>query len=295
MEFKFFDTSEIFAKAEREDLYDMGDNLLNYENSGFSHRWIQPPVACYFMSTIDEYGNANLAPVSMGSAVWGEPPNANWFFAIAVQNSRDSQKNLLKTGECVISYYTYPLIRQSIMSSMPIPHGISEIDVCRLTALPSKKVKPCGIAECVSNLECRLLHHYQVANTTIFILEVIGASVLVKAIEEDQEHPYQPGLVMTDLLYEVSITSTDGNPRMNFTRMNLEKIERAGDEFGDPRHWIGNFQTWMEGEVERGKQTATECDEMIKLNQLWLNNPNPITNADVKEELTTRLSSLLFD
>jgi len=54
----------------------------------------------------------------------------------------------------VISYFGNDLLRESWIAGMPIPSGISELDVAGLTPLPSKKVKPGGIAECPVNIDC---------------------------------------------------------------------------------------------------------------------------------------------
>ena len=40
---------------------------------------------------------------------------------------------------------------------MPIPRGISELDVAGLTPLPSRKVQPTGVKECPINLEAKVI------------------------------------------------------------------------------------------------------------------------------------------
>ena len=83
MEFDYFDTEKIYSfdSAKGENGEDQTDIIMYYDEIGFSHRWIQPPVACYFVSTTDKNGNVNLAPISMGTAMWGEPPDSAWYYS----------------------------------------------------------------------------------------------------------------------------------------------------------------------------------------------------------------------
>ena len=89
---KYFDVTEIYADIEAKDKFDMGDILTKYEDSGFSHRWIQPPVACYFINPLDAHGNVNTAPISMGTAMWGEPSDCGWYYCFDVHNRRQTKE-----------------------------------------------------------------------------------------------------------------------------------------------------------------------------------------------------------
>lgn len=292
MEFQFFDTEEIYERVEREAKGDLGDCILGYDEIGFSHRWIQPPVACYFVSTLDEHGNVDMAPISMGSATYAEPPGGSWYFTFDVQNSRQTRDNLMRAGECVISYYTTKLMKESWIAGLPLPRGISEIDVAKLTPLPSQKVRPCGVAECVSNLECRVEHTYGISNSTIFIAKVVAVSVNKASLERDKATNYNPGIVMDDLLYEVCIAGAP--PRLTYTRMNLEHLYHTDFHLGDDKAWIGTFASWMESEERRGQITAQEREHILQLGQQWEQNPDPKHNAGVKDELTNLLTDLVW-
>ncbi len=292
MNFLYFDTEALYAEAEARSAGDSGDCIVGYDEFGFSHRWIQPPVACYFVSTVDEHGNADMAPISMGSATFAEPPGMDWYFTFDVQNSRQTRDNLMATGECVISYYPSRLLKESWISGLPLPRGISEIDVARLTPLPSHKVTPCGIQECISNLECKIEHTYEISNSTIFIAKVVAVSVNEQSLERDKNTPYHPGIVMDDLLYEVCI---DGNPpRLAYTRMDTSQLYHTDRTLGDANAWIGTFESWLESEVKRGRITAEEHRELSRLSQQWLANPNPQSNAFIKQTLTEQLTDIVW-
>ena len=295
MEFNYYRVSDILAETEREEKGDFYECLETYETTGFSHRWIQPPVVCYFVTTVDRFGNSNTTAVSMGTAFQAMPPHMRWCYAFAMANDRQGRRNLDETGECVISYFPYSLIRQSEVAGLPVPDGISEMEVAGLTPLPSKQVKPCGIAECVSNLEAKVIETVRINGSTLFVLEIVGCSVHKDAVEKDMRTPYEPGMLMSDLLFEVSIKPdpVTGDPaRLNYARLNPEVYPTPND-FGPDNRWVGTFEEWMDGEERRGKITSEEKQHILQLNSLWLTNRDPDTNGEVKKELTDWLKKIV--
>jgi flavin reductase (DIM6/NTAB) family NADH-FMN oxidoreductase RutF len=288
----FFDVEAILERVESSVVSQSGDVLIDYSTCDFSHRLVQPPIVCYLVTTVDGKANTNCAPISMGNAVWGGSPNPSWFFVIGVLNNRQTARNLKLNGECVISYYPYSLMQESHIAGLPIPEGISEIDVARMTPVPSTKVRPCGIAECPNNIECRVVHEYPASGTTIFILKVVAVNVAEDVYRADREHPYQPGMVMCDLLYEVSL---NGKPeRINYMRMNLETIYRPDEDLGDKSLWTGTFDSWLSSEVERGRIGEEEKAVMTDLEAQWRANPDPVANRAVKDRLTQLLADMVW-
>lgn len=288
---RYFDVSAIYQDIEEKDKFDMGDILTKYEDYGFSHRWIQPPVACYWVHTLDEHGNVNIAPISMGTAMWGEPSDCGWYYCFDVHNRRQTRRNLMINRECVISYYPANLMQESHISSMPIPKGISEIDVCRLTEFPSTKVAPPGIKECASNVEVKILDMYPLSNNTLFIGKVVACSVREDLLEADMKIADEPGLAGADLLYECSITGD--TPRLNYGRLSMNRL-RCDETLGDEKRWIGNFMTWMDSEEKRGRINAEEHARLLELNTRWTENPDPLKNREIKEELTKMLTDICW-
>ena len=288
---KYFDVTAIYEDIEAKDKFDMGDILTKYEDYGFSHRWIQPPVACYWVSTLDAHGNVNIAPISMGTAMWGEPSDCCWYYCFDVHNRRQTRRNLMLNKECVISYYPANLLKESWISGMPIPYGIDESDVMKLTKFPSGKVAPPSIMECASNVEVKIIDMYPLSNNTLFIGKVVACSVREDLLEADQKIEDEPGLAGVDLLYECSITGK--TPRLNYGRLSLDRI-RTDEKLGDENRWIGNFSTWMDSEEKRGRITADEHAHLLQLNTEWKMNPDPRTNAAVKAELTQMLTDICW-
>ena len=273
--------------------------------NGAHHRYIQPPQVAYFVTTVDKNGNMNTTPVTMGSQIGGR------FFSFTFSNLfvdewdqdkfpfQDGVKqgycNLREIPECVISYYGYPLLRESWIAGMPIPKGINEIDVMGLNPLPSKIVKPCGIAECPINLEARVLHSHKLGKKWVnYICEVIQVTVHKKLEEENQSGPMAGyGLLLIDPLFEIrtgkgSTAETD-NVRLVYQRLDKSTIERCPEDVGCKDYWIGNFKQWIKDEHERGKLSSAEVTRIHELEAIWAANRDPVQNKSVKDELTELL------
>ena len=213
-------------------------------------RWIQPPQAAYLVSTVDKAGNANLTPVTMGTAMYS--PENGWWYNLAVFNSRDACANLLQVPECVVSYYGPDLMYKSWIAALPIPCGISEFDVADLSPLTSQKVRPCGVQECPVNLEIEVHHSYPLGDdrgSTMFVGKVVAAAVGSEYVRKDVEAADRVGVLFIDPVFEVLITSKEVGPdrpsRLYYTKMQSEPRYRDSDDIGCSNDWIGSFEKWM--------------------------------------------------
>jgi Conserved protein/domain typically associated with flavoprotein oxygenases, DIM6/NTAB family len=285
--------------------YQLTDGHLN----GAHHRFIQPPQVAYFVSTVDQFGNVNITPTTMGTAI------GHNFFSFTLSNLfeenwdqrkynyRDGIKqgycNLEETPECVISYYGHNLLRESWIAGMPIPKGISEIDVMGLTALPSEQVKPAGIAECPINLEAKVLHKNYLGKRWVnYICEVVGVTVHKELDERNRREPYAGyGVMLIDPILEIFIgkggTPETDNIRLVYDRLDWDKIERCPEEIGCKEEWIGTFKQWMHDEQARGNVTQEDVERLFTLESKWAANRDPIANADVKKELTQLIKKVV--
>lgn len=289
-DFKYFDLLDIFKN--REKVEGTGECVAVYDYTDFNMRWIEPPIPIYFISTVDERGNGNVAPISLGTCCWGEHPWGRHYYTIGVQHTRDTNRNLKLTKECVISYCNARQLKSSTIACCPLPYGISEMDVAKFTPLPSKQVKPCGIKECISNLEAKVIDMVEVSNTTIFVVEIVGMSVDRQALEDDRHTKYQLGIGGTDLVFEMSLT---GSPaRMNYGVIDQNRIMPCPSTIGDEKDWKGTFESWMLSELHRGRINKKEYKKLLLLNKNWIRNPDPTGNAAVKEELTDLLKDMVW-
>ena len=158
-----------------------------------NYRWLQPPQIAYFVTTTDRTGNVNTTPVTLGTLVAaalprGDKPSEYFFtFSLGKVHLKDEGNeigvrhgflNLRATDECVISYIGHSLVHASVVAGLPIPRGISEIDVAGLTPLPSQKVTPPGIAECPVNMEAKIVSSQPIGTYyELYLAQVVAASV----------------------------------------------------------------------------------------------------------------------
>jgi flavin reductase (DIM6/NTAB) family NADH-FMN oxidoreductase RutF len=265
-------------------------------------RWVQPPQITYFVTTIDKQGNMNTTPVSMGTCV-GPPQHfafslSNFvpdFWKSDRQDLKDAYLNLKENPECVISYVGSPLLRESWVTALPVPRGISEIDVAGLTPMPSQKVAPCGIQECPVNLEARVIETYTMPPYhTLYICDIVSVSVDTGYVVRDQEIWHGTGVLAIDPLFEVLIAGGDtGNARLYYGRIDPKTVERTPDDIGCLGNvWIGTFDQWMADEETRGKINAEERADILALRDEWEANPDPEENAKTRARLTAWLQKI---
>ena len=276
--------------------------------TSMNYRWVQPPQIAYLVTTVDQHGNINVTPVTLGTCVGvnslPDPVESNYYFAFAVGNvdllnlpARDAYYNLETVPECVISYSRSDLLEKIWVAAIPLPKGINEMDIAGLTPLPSRKVRPPGIQECPVNMEAVVKSSCQVgAHFKLYVCQVMGVSVDAELVAKDEASAKHVGVLNIDPLFEVAISALeDRPPRLYFAKMNMNRLYRTPDDIGSSRCWVGTFEAWMEDEVERGKINREQLEEILALNRQWQANPDPETNREVKLKLTQSLTKIVWN
>ena len=179
---------------------------------------------------------------------------------------------------------------------LPIPRGINEMEVARLTSLPSKKVQPPGIQQCPVNMEAVVKSSIQVgAHFKLYICQIVGVSVTSEFLKRDETDMKHVGLLSIDPLFEVAIAAMENRPpRLYFGKIDKDKLYRTPDDVGSSSAWIGTFETWIEDEKNRGKISLEQVNEVLSLNKQWQANPDPKSNQQVKQKLTEILTSIVW-
>ncbi len=276
--------------------------------TGMNYRWVQPPQIAYLVTTIDQHGNVNVTPVTLGTCVGvnslPNPVDSNYYFAFSVGDVdlpnlpvRDAYYNLETVPECVISYPGSDMLEKIWVAALPLPKGINEMDIAGLTPLPSHKVRPPGIQECLVNMEAVVKTSCQVgAHFKLYVCQVVGVSVDTELVAKDEVNTDHVGVLNIDPLFEVAIAALeDRPPRLYFAKMNRDRFYRTPDDIGSSRYWVGTFETWMEDEVERGKINRKQMEEILALNRQWQTNPDPEANREVKLKLTQSLTKIVWN
>ena len=134
-----------------------------------------------WISSVDDKGNANLAPYSYFNAIADDPPQI--MFASASPEVplkfKDSLTNILATKEFVVNFATSKTRKKMNLSSLDAPKDQDEFMITDLKKRKSKLVKPPSVAASPVNLECKLLKTLKLKSnskkyTTMIIGEVIG-------------------------------------------------------------------------------------------------------------------------
>jgi flavin reductase (DIM6/NTAB) family NADH-FMN oxidoreductase RutF len=117
---------------------------------------IPRPIA--LVTTLGPTGVVNAAPFSFFNMFSESPPLAVLGLQAKMGGSlKDTSAHIRDRGEFVINLVDEALGEQMNQCAVDFPPEISEIDVAKLTTLPSEKIKTPYIAEAPAALECR---HY---------------------------------------------------------------------------------------------------------------------------------------
>lgn len=110
------------------------------------------------MSTRSKDGSSsNLAPFSYTQVVNHDPPVFIVGYAGGFDRAKDSLKNLMETGECVINIISEHYIEAANATSVNSPYGISEWALTGLTPAPCKEVQASRVKEAVFSVEGKLM------------------------------------------------------------------------------------------------------------------------------------------
>ena len=112
------------------------------------------PIA--FASTIDEDGNANLAPFSFFNVFSANPPIMIFSPARSgrTNQTKDTYNNVKKIKEVVINIVNYNMVHQMSLASSPFAPDVDEFEKSGFTKVASETVRPFRVAEAPVQFEC---------------------------------------------------------------------------------------------------------------------------------------------
>ncbi len=113
------------------------------------------PIA--LVSTVDDQGRNNAAPMSFFNVFSHEPP----ILILGIQPReggapKDTVANLRRSGEFVVHMVDMAIARAMLVTGRDVPPGVDEIALAGLTAVPSIRVAAPRIAESACAMECRV-------------------------------------------------------------------------------------------------------------------------------------------
>ncbi|KAL3454094.1 hypothetical protein BJX65DRAFT_317854 [Aspergillus insuetus] len=115
------------------------------------------PRPISFVSTVSKDETRNLAPFSYFQVVDHDPPTFVVGFSARPSRLKDTQKNLVETGECVINIVSEHYLEAGNATSLDIPADESEWGLSGLAAAPSATVRPDRVKDAAFSIEGKLL------------------------------------------------------------------------------------------------------------------------------------------
>lgn len=138
--------------------------------------------------------STNLAPFSYTQVINHDPPVFTVGFAGGYENAKDTLRNLIDTGECVINIISEHFIEAANATSINAPHGVSEWALTGLHPAPCTDVKASRVKEAVFSIEGKLMETKEFESrvtpgkktAVLAIIEGVRFWVREDAINEDR-------------------------------------------------------------------------------------------------------------
>jgi flavin reductase (DIM6/NTAB) family NADH-FMN oxidoreductase RutF len=112
------------------------------------------------------------------TAAWQMPVSFKpMLIAVSIGHERFSHKLISESREFVVNIPHLGIIQEVFCCGTHSGRDTDKFKVCKLTPLKAQKVNAPIIKECIGNIECRLYSHHEAGDHTIFIGEVVAASV----------------------------------------------------------------------------------------------------------------------
>jgi flavin reductase (DIM6/NTAB) family NADH-FMN oxidoreductase RutF len=135
------------------------------------YRLLEPgPVV---LVTTSHNGKANIMTQSWHTMMEFVPP----LVGCVISGRNYSFDALVTTKECVLSIPAENLARQVVGIGNCSGKKVDKFKKYKLTPMPASQVEPPLIAECLANLECRVVDTRMVNKYNFFVLEVVKAWV----------------------------------------------------------------------------------------------------------------------
>lgn len=115
-----------------------------------------------WISTVATDGTFNLAPYSFFNAFSADPPHVIFGAGRRPNSDKDTVSNVLATGEFVVNLVSESNAEAMNITATEIAPEVDEFQMADLTPLPSEVVKPPRVGESMVNLECKMVHQYEV-------------------------------------------------------------------------------------------------------------------------------------
>lgn len=154
---------------------------MDFEEIGTENAYrILAPRPTIIVTSINRNGEVNAAPFSFTMPVSMNPP----LIAFASVPTHDTYKNIAEIDEFVVNIPNADILKELWITGEKFPYGVNEIEKAGLNQMPSKKVSPPGIEECVACIECKVQWIKNAGDHDIIVGEVLNVSIHENSIKD---------------------------------------------------------------------------------------------------------------
>ncbi|UCH37938.1 MAG: flavin reductase family protein [Candidatus Bathyarchaeota archaeon] len=132
-----------------------------------------PPSAVVMVTCVDTEKNANIITLGMYMSISFTPR----LICIGISPKRYSHDLIVESGEFVVNVPSIDLTEAMDFCGTESGRRLYKFAATGLTPIPAQRVTPPLIQECFGHLECKVVQSYVCGDHTLFVGEVIAASV----------------------------------------------------------------------------------------------------------------------
>ncbi len=138
-------------------------------------RLFAPGGHAAMITSVDKDGRVNAASYATCVRITHKPVQ----ICFTTSQKGDTGRNILETGQFVVNLpqFEREILEKVRVVGLPFAPGVNELEKAGLTALPSSKVKPPRIAECLRHFECDVEWTKQWHNRIMVVGNVLEAWV----------------------------------------------------------------------------------------------------------------------
>jgi len=144
-----------------------------------------PPSVVVLATCMDREGNANIITLGMYMPISFNPP----LVCLGISPKRYSHDLIAGSEEFVVNVPPVDIVDETHLCGIKSGRDLNKFKETGLTLLPAHKVRPPLIKECYGHLECKLVQSHTAGDHTIFIGEVVRASINENSLTDGRQDP----------------------------------------------------------------------------------------------------------
>jgi len=129
------------------------------------------PMHTVLVSCIGKTAQPNIITLAWAMPTSINPP----LVAVSIAPERHSHALIEETKEFVVNIPTIRILKETLFCGRKSGKNCDKFKETGLTPLPSRKVKPPIVKECIAHLECKLHSQFTTGDHSIFIGEIVEA------------------------------------------------------------------------------------------------------------------------